>query len=180
MDSGLTRFDPTFRQYLVATLEFQRFGSRCRDRNIRRWLGSAKIALLVSLFGILAQRIWGGPSFPDALWPIAILGLIGTFSLLSNKRKEHTCRQHHECLIHLAIGQAPPYFPYFWQTGMSFECLRRYSEGLEWELEWTLRRQESRTTFVLIAGLFLYVFITFEVFGGPLIPFWNCCGGYLG
>ena len=63
---------------------------------------------------------------------------------------------------------------------MTSECLRKYAESLEWELEWNLRRRESRTVFVLMAGLFLYVLMTFELFGGPLIPFWSCCGGHLG
>mgnify|MGYP000044090471 CR=1 FL=1 len=180
MDSGLLEFNPMFRQYLTATLECQKFRSRRKDRSLRRWLWSAKILLLLSLFGILAQRIWGGPTVPETFWPISILSLASTFALLNNTPRERTCRQYYECLLHLSVGQAPPQLPYLWQTGMTSECLRKYAESLEWELEWNLRRRESRTVFVLMAGLFLYVLMTFELFGGPLIPFWSCCGGHLG
>ena len=104
MDSGLLEFNPMFRQYLTATLECQKFRSRRKDRSLRRWLWSAKILLLLSLFGILAQRIWGGPTVPETFWPISILSLASTFALLNNTPRERTCRQYYECLLHLSVG----------------------------------------------------------------------------
>lgn len=180
MDSGLLRYDPMFRDYLAATLDFEKYRSRYLDRKIRRGLWVVKLSLLVGLFGVLGHRLYGSPSLSVALWPFFIAAGISILPILCDTRKEKLCRYHFESMLHLAVGHAPYPLPCTWQSGMTAECLKKYSESLEWDLEWKLRRRETRTIFVLMAGLFLYLYMTFEFFGGPLIPFWSGCAGCLG
>jgi hypothetical protein len=179
MDCGLIRCDRAFQDYLKAMLEFQRFRSRFSDRNIRRWIWHFKLALLLSLFWVLANHIFGGADDSQLFWLTFIAVGSGISATLTDYRKEQICRHHFECLLQMSVGQVPGWFPYAWQTGATAECLQQFADGIEWDLEWGLRRRESRTVFVLTTGLLFYFYLTFERFGGPFIPIWGC-GGHLG
>jgi hypothetical protein len=176
MDCGLITGDRNFRDYLDATLELRRFRSRFKDRNIRRWIWHFKLALLLTLFGVLAMHIFGRAENSAFFWLVFIAIGSGIATTLSDHRKEQICRHHFECVLQLSVEQVPGRFPYEWQAGATVDSLKKYSDGMEWELEWGLRRRELRTVFLLVGGLLLYLYLTFESCGGAPIPYWGCVG----
>ena len=179
MDCGLVKPGRTFRKYLTATLELQKFCSRSRERKVRRWLWCLKLTLLLTLFGALALRVLGQSDVGEMLWPILLTVGPGLGAGLLDRFKERQCRQHFECLLQLAVDQAPGTLPFPWQAGLGAECFQKFSQSLEWEMEWRLRRQEARTRFVLAVGLMFYLFLRFEGVGGSVVS--SClCGGSLG
>lgn len=179
MDCGLIRLDQKFQDYLKATLDFQRFRSRFADRNIRRWIWHLKLGLLLTLFCVLAKHIVGWANDSVIYW-LAFMAIGSDISsTLVDYRKEQICRHHFDCLLQLSVEQVPGSLPYAWQTGASAQCLKQFSDSMEWDLEWGLRRRESKTVFILLTGLLLYFYLTFERFGGPFVPMWGC-GGQLG
>lgn len=155
IDCGLIRCDQTFRNYLNASLDFQNFRSRFANRTVRRWLWHFKLVLVLVLFWVLTKQILGSIDDSILCWTASIAIGSGLATTLSDNRKERVCQDHFECCLQLSVDQVPRRFPYEWQTGTSARCLNQFADGIEWDLEWGLRRREARTALLLGVGLLI-------------------------
>lgn len=174
MECGVIRYDRSLREYLITTLGFLGARSRAAERGRRRRIWQLGLGMVPVLAWLIVHEINAGLWDVSALWPPALAA--AGWLVTRPPSRERQCLRHFECALQRSVGQVSSLFVHQWQSQVPPSSLRQYSEALEWDLEWRLKRWESRIVMAMLAGLLLCLCLV----GKNLGSMYCCFSGDLG